>query len=88
MGSYVLSSCMALLPRVPCSAGDALLGAPLLEQTRAAPGSLLALAGSLSLGSPSLVNCHHTSHVLSLTSYVVVSPSDKEFSEGRACLLP
>lgn len=72
----------------PCSAGNALLGGPLLVQTRPAPGSLLTPdpGVGLSLGSPSLVNCCHASSMLSLTSYVVVSPSDQEFPEGRACL--
>lgn len=32
---------------------------------------------------PSLVNCCHKSSMLSLTSYVVVCPSDWEFPEGR-----
>lgn len=40
-----------------------------------------------SLGSPSLVT-YHTNSMLSLTSYVALSPEDQEFPEGRACLIP
>lgn len=47
----------------------------------------LSLEGASLWAPPALMDCCHTSSLLSLTSYVFVSPSDQEFLRAGACLI-